>query len=320
MSLSDEERLTGMYWAVKRMHTIAYGERFASGFKDTKDYARLISLVGDLWHGLLGREANTTHWLLGSSATGVVTRETSGVWGEAIRGVYRDAVEEEDEVIRRVANEFDPFKEYLSIGGLIEDHDMRKVYDLFAWSEQLAYYLRRYEDDNLVGEYAALSKTLSDIQGECFQIFTDEETFAKAYFLHRTLIHIYGDFYVPEKRDVVTKWLCEDNMHHDLSRPVSVYGEDLKWVIDLHHEIAEARAEGKLTKQMRLMAALKIAGRRFHYTYKHEELRRRLVGDSDFDLLAIGERLAKCVEEYEADKKERAETHDSRKAKEYDLR
>jgi hypothetical protein len=240
------------------------------------------------------------------------------VWGEAIRSAYHEAMEK-DEVIERVREEFDPFKYFLSMAGLLNhlDKELEAVYNIFAWSEQLIYNLRRYDDDFL-SKYINLSKTISDIQGECFKVFIEDDAFAKAYFLNRILSYVYGAYYIPEKRDVVTQWLFAENMHHDLSRPMSVNGESLKWVIDIHQEISRAADEDKLTNQMRLMVALKIAGRRFHYEHHHEGLI-AMLGGEEFDIPAIREELKRCIVAHEEYGKASTKRFRQQESKEYEL-
>jgi hypothetical protein len=313
MSLSDKERLTGMYFAIYHMQNHAHNLKNDSS---EYGYSRLITLVNHLWHNLLKKESNSAHWIVGSSATSIVNHDVSGVWGEAIRHVYNEAIYEKNEL----DSDFDvDANHFIAIDDLLSHYntDYKDIYEIFAWSEQLAYYLRRY-DDEFLKEFEDLSFTLSTIQGELFRLFIDDEAYAKAYALSRTLHHVYG-ITREDERDIVTKWLYAECIHHYLSRPMSVNGENLSWVVAIHQEISKAADAGTLTKQLRLMTAIRIAGRRLHYEHVHSKLLEMIAGDSDFDVDTIKAELEKCFKAHEKNKKKTRENHNEYAPKEYEM-
>jgi hypothetical protein len=310
MGLSNEERITGLYHAIDKMIIIA------DHLKEQKSYPdnhKLIFFINQLWHAFLGKNRNSMHWIFGSSASNEIKCDTATPWGVAINyhcnGILpdKDLPEKEDDT-------FDAFDGFIDIPGLLGQANpvCKDIYEIYAWTEQAIYYLRRYED-NFLKNFHTLSHVLSDIQGECFKLFKQDNTYAKAYVLHTIIKMIYGPLYPyqKDKWDVVTRFLQEDHGHHDISLMVQPEG-NLKTLAELHVKLQQAKKANKLTKMMRIEAFLILAGRRFHYDHTFKKLIEMLKKDKGFkpeDFKRLEELFDQCKKEHEKSEKESQERY-----------
>jgi hypothetical protein len=309
MGLSNEERISGLFYAIDALVEIAdqLKERAKNnGYQHPK---KLVDYIDQLWHAFLGKSSNSAHWLLGSSASNPVTWGSSSPWGLAIThhcdGVLADDEDSLDAILEKQGkknskNKFNAFEGFLDIPGLLGSAGgpHRHIYDIFGWSEQLIYYLRRYED-GLLSDMGALSKIVSDIQGECFHLFKQNDAYAKAYVLSILTKMLYGPLYPYqiEKWDPLVKHLNGACVHHDLSLMMES-GEGLKPLAELHVKMQHAEKDKKLTLMLRTEAMLELAGRRYHYDHHFKELQELLKGSVTRDDLRKLKRL------FEKNKKE----------------
>jgi hypothetical protein len=278
MGLSNEERIEGLYYAVDRM--VQYGDYLKEKRHYSSYHDKLRGFIDQLWHALIGKGSNGLHWIMGSSASNEVTWDTLSSWGIAINHHCGDVLKKESDFLDYRLKDpdpkfFDAFDGFLNISGLLSQVKLSYgyIYEIFSWTEQATYYLRRYEDE-LSRSLEGFSKIISDIQGECFRLFKEDNVYANAYVLSAICKKIYGDMYPHgrEKWDVVTTFLAENCGHHDMSRMMEFGEQDLKILAQLHVKLVEAEKGKKLTKMMRLEAFLLLAGRRFQYDFKFKKL------------------------------------------------
>ena len=273
MGLSDEERLEKIWWGVTQLQ-----ERLRDLPADSEEHHTLIDQgvhllrekVDQTWNAFLGRGSNSTFWLLGGDASDEV-RGPHGAWSTAICGLCEEARRENPEDSPQ--EDFNAFDQHLSVEALLGDQRGRRriVYDVFCWTEQLIYALRRY-DDNLRQTLDPLSKLLADMQGICFGIFARDEDYAKAYVLNRVLAGLLGGEYLWQK-DKLGKILLDDmNLADRFTRAMVANspprGESLKTIIAWDHE----RLSMKPTVENRLLLLMRIAGRRLHYEHQIKDL------------------------------------------------
>jgi hypothetical protein len=279
MGLCDEERISGLYNDVFQMVEVA--AHLKSRFDHTSyKYDHLIQLIDQLWHGLLSKNSNGLHWIIGSSADNLITSETLTPWGVAINqhchGLTRDNWYKSEP---KDKDFFDAFDGYLDIPGLLNSASpsYKAVFDIYAWSEQAIYHLRRY-DDELLKSFDSLSKLLSDVQGVCFKLFRDTEAYPAAYMLNQILKIVYGPSYPydSKKWDAVTTVIQKFNMQHYLSRMMRAI--DLKALAKMHVMLHKA----KKTQMLRMTAALKLAGHEFCYDHQLKDLKEALKKDREF--------------------------------------
>lgn len=277
MGLSNEERLSGIYYSIDSMVDIVDSlKEYHEGYEFSK---KLAGFVDQLWHAFLGKNHNGAHWVLGSSAGNAVTWGTASAWGIAAINHHTQKVLNTEEDPFKKSDDFDPFEHFLGLPGLLHQAgcQYKAIYEIFGWTEQAIYYLRRYDDELLKG-LEPLSKLISDIQGECFKLFKRQDYYARAYILNILCKMIYGkDYpYQKEKWDAFTKFLISACGHHDLNR-LMTEGE-LKALAELHVKMHRLEKDNKLTVMNRVEAFLILAGHKFHYDHVYKKLTADLKG------------------------------------------
>lgn len=257
MSLSDEERLSGMYHAIRELTGIAHSWREDHRFRDGLDrdqYSRVRDLVDSLWPVFLGSQSNGLHWIMGSDSSNPITHEPTTPWAMAITGHLED-------VARKINREDPPWEnpdykppfnaiEFTNIQYLLshchrwEAYGVAQgyVFRIYQWVEQLIYYLRRYNDDFLA-RFKELSEVVAKIQGECYRIFSQNPNYAKAYLIREMMDILYGQGYPYDPNpDVVTQILIEENLHHDFT---SLMKWPLETLAKHHVEMVRARVKAQ---------------------------------------------------------------------------
>lgn len=303
MGLSNEERMKGLYHSVSKLNKLADGlNRNRLGYNYPN---RLVCMIRKLWHDLLGNSRNSDHWFSGSSATNPVTWGTISPWAIAVSAHCDGLFEEENEIIKsrkNIEQPFDAFEGFLDIPSLLlqtgEHH--RFIYESFAWSEQIIYYLRRYNDD-LLKTMMSMSRTISLIQGECFQYFKNDDVYAKAYVLSQACRIIYTEKYPYGKIDNLTQYLIKDSIHHYVSRLISE--GSLKEIAEVHVALERAKKKGNLTQVLRAESFIKLAGRRYHYDHKFNTFMKMVArswcNDKKKRITELFEKCKKSHEEHE---------------------
>lgn len=300
MGLSNIERIRGIYYSVNEI--VRYQEYIKKNLQDFEKltYSKLLDLIDNLWDSFIGNNNNSTHWLFGSSATNTVTHSTTTPWGIAINH-HCDNIESEEEYL------FDAFDGFLNISGLLGNAEPKysHVYNIYAQTEQVIYYLRRYNDD-LLEKFSKLSCNISQIQGECFNIFISDNVYGAAYILYRICILLYDSDY-PYTQDLVTSFLIKENIHHYLIRGTDLGHFNIKELSEMHKLLSN-----NCSMMNRLEVMMKICGRHFHYDHIFKNLKSMLKTDKTFTKENI-EKLEKLFEE----NKEKHKIHEENSRKEY---
>lgn len=307
MSLSHETRIRGLYHDINRMVELA--DNLKENSNECWYPKKLIDLVDQLWHAFLGKTYNSSHWLLGSSASNTIKSNTLTPWGAAINHHCNDLNAEEENSI-----EFNVFDGFLDISGLLGQvqGEYQTVYDIFSLSEQVIYNLRRYKD-SLLNELDNLSKVISDINGECFNLFLKNDIYARAYVLHEITKMLYRSPYPyqKEKWDPLTKCLDRDASHHDLSRMIQPRDGDLKTLSEIHIKLHKAKEENKLTLMLRTEAFMQLAGRRYHYDHSFNELIKTLKRNlKTSEIQKLKGLFEKCKKDHDEDEKQSYENYE----------
>lgn len=306
MGLSDRERTGKILYCVREINEKAEALKDAPvSYGNEKKIKRLITFCDNLWPSLVGSESNSIHWLLGSSSHNMVVDSNEDLWSVAVCSSLpqvREGVVTNDELPD--SDGFNPLKSCLDLPSLLyeaEKPDLKYVCKVYELVEGIIYALRRYNDDYLKAK-KAFSDLIANIQGTCFSILYKNSDFADCYIVQEICKILYKDHYRFKEeatyKDVVDEWLHSDSMHHYLTRVVGRSGESTEWLIKQH--LLLLGSEGVELKRNRVLVAIRMAGRRYHYDHQHKKMFEILGKDKDFKNKIF---IAKAKKEIEACKK-----------------
>lgn len=334
MGLSDEERRSGMYYAVSAMTELGHKIDEATEWKD--ETARLCKLLDSLWPALIGNSSNSCHWIMGSASSREIRGEPMSPWTMAIvshleKIDHRPQRSNGDDPSRDEEKDKKPFDamDSLQIPDLIGYSDeyqaavYAEVLRVYRWTEQIIYYLRRYKDDFL-DSYRELSDTIARIQGECFLLFDRNDVFARAYLGHEICKLLYGPRYPYDDRpDVVTRLMTKHYVHHDLRKIAERPVEELaKYHVALVRETlaAQRRSPDRYNymgdvalQKLRLTTVIEL-GNLAEYKHIRDSVLGTIRNSELADMAeAVEEKLAQQAAEIAAEKKERQDGCDSKR-------
>ena len=271
MGLSDEERISKMYWSCYHIGEVVKEiKRYKPEMGLKEDLSHLMALVDGLWPAMVGMESNGLHWLIGSSATSEV-RGPSSLWGAAIVNHCYDEREKHNIFHNMNHNSpFNPLDHFLAIEGLLENCRFNgrlfaQIYKLFAITENLTYALRRYNDD-FTRKYNSLSDLIAKIQGACFTIFAKHEEFARAYLAGEIFKKMYAN-------EIFKEHAIKNHWQHSFAHIMNDRDITLTQVLDWHRVLYRG---SKLKEQDLFCMALEIMGRSYHYDHQFKDLRKFL--------------------------------------------
>ena len=325
MGLSDGERQIKLYWAVH--HLAVEGRNLPTKGWDHEGYDRLRSLCDQVWFAFLGSASNGAHWFLGSSATNEIGKPNSP-WSLALMDHFetdrartgpKDWLEEATEAAKKAYDEAeDPDLvdnpddkhqrnsiDISSLLGHVEQPGLKATYLIYAYTENVTYALRRYDDDFRAG-YPTLDKLITDIQGACFEIFTKHEEFAAAYLLNQILEKLYG------YENPVKCFAMKQHWHHHLYKPMRGPLADIRrW----HLTIVDKG--DKMTPTDWVVMALEMMGGSYEYEHQLKEMYRiAKKRDIELDKERIDATFDKCVKLHKAESK--GHTDEYRNDREYE--
>lgn len=288
MGLSNRERTGKILYSVKEIVSKADQIKKAKReFSMDERLQKILVLCDHLWPSLLGAEQNAIHWLFGSASSNPVDQENEDLWSIAVCSLIPRAeegvIKSEDDFLPKMG--FNPLDSMLSIPCLLkglENWDVAFVCEIYGLIENIIYALRRY-NDNFLKEKQLFSDLVANIQGTCFSILYDNIDFSRCYIAHEIYKILYTDHYRLEKsetyKDVVDEWMHFENMHHDITRAVGRSGENIKWLAEQH--LLLLGSEGSDLKKNRVLVAIRMAGRRYHYDHKIKKMFEILAKDKD---------------------------------------
>lgn len=345
MGLSDEERLSGVYFAIRALNEQVHNwesDRYCQDNWGMEGHVcdEIKKLIKGMWHQLLGSQSNGAHWIMGSSSSNTIGRTSGTPWEVAVTEHLEKMVNREDKSVVDIDKD-QPFdaRKMCSIGYLLTHYhyhgrDMQYVFDIYQWLEQMIYYLRRY-DDQFAKNLSGLSETISRISGLCFDVFSRYDEFAKAYLVHEIIEMLYGPLYPyrEEKWDVVTKIMSKHNLHHDLTDLMSSEWK-LVDIAKVHVTLVNAKtlAERKANKsrktryswgqdrdfmKARLMALLTLNCKIGEYEHVFKDIEKAL---KEAGVLSndVRKAMKNCVVRYAA-RKDRSDKRYDRESESYRL-
>lgn len=266
MGLSNEERLTKIYWGVHNLVETLRKLRPQKGddlYPNEDRWEHILELGDKVWHSLLRGSRNGSYWILGGALTCPVRGPTSP-WAVLIESQC-GAVHQENKDQkcfgpkgRRGPDDLclDPFKRHLGLRGLVGHSGPYKdgrrrglLLDVYNSAEFLIYGLRRY-DDALRRDFPELDKLISDILGACFDLMHKDTAFGKAYVAERMFRAVYGQW-----NGQLWNAFNAVYMHYALT---SIMAPDVSLADVIVFD--RWRIDHKNTPQNRLVLALRIAG------------------------------------------------------------
>ncbi len=314
MGLSNQERTRKILYGVRGMVEKAekLEKQASDAYPDENKILRLAKFCNSLWPALMGKTSNGAHWLIGSSSSNLVLSENEDLWSIAVCSSLPevnegDVIPSKDELYLSKL-EWHPLKERLNIESLLGDNAISTVCSIYKISEDIVYALRRYDDDYLSSK-KEFSDLIASIQGTCFSILYNNKEFTICYVVNQICNILYADKYRFDEdkyEDVVDEWLHTSNMHHDIIRVIGRKGENLEWIVKQH--LILLASEGIDLKRNRVLVALRMSGRKYHYSHQHKSLFEILKKDKDMQDESF---LAEVSKELEACKKAKIEDEES---------
>jgi len=305
MSLSDIERLRGMYYNIRNLTELAKtwkkDYRLRTSYNDA--YTEVRDLIDELWHAFLGSDTQII-----SDTQATIKGDSRDPWGIAIVCQLENTVKEKNEKL--FEKPFDAI-EYINIPMLV-NHERwlgvaaSYVLEVYQYIEQLMYFLHRYNDD-FCKQYENVSILLSKIRGECFTVFSRNSAFPKAYLIHQMLKILYGPGYPYDDPDVVTEILMSH--YHDFTSLMKLNLKDLtKHHIELAaaFEKARKRTQNKVNEdaeltRLRLFKTIEFAKQWHGYSHICDDIVRKLEGT------ALAQFIPAIQKEWEKYKERKAE-------------
>ena len=307
MGLSNHERTSYVFNAIDELAKLS--QKLAKCNKD--DETNISSLIAKLWPVTIGALSNSGHWLLGSSASNQVDYDSMSPFSVALMDGFDNDHRDMDENLLKLDDYDDPLDNF-TISNLTKESNAYGndyysiIYEIFAWTEQLCYGLRRYDDEYLKG-LSALSDIIAQIQGACFPVFSDV-IFRKAYLAKEIVTKIYSRVDNSKLFDVFEKVYLHHNLRGFCDREMPI-----EKLYDWHKRLSLPHTEAD-----RLYVAFEMMGRRLHDKFKFDEIIKALdekkvkYDKSKLDLL-----FKKACEEDAKNKKESGEEHCERHDEEH---
>lgn len=232
MGLSNYERLQGTFRAASALVDKAnelrpicretkYGDQHES-------LVRIVELVDGLWPELLRHVSHGGLWLLGSTVANPIIHDPVSCWEHAIVDGLEDVADEltaSTRMMRLREAENKPRKDGRKNASPIfllrsrrdpDELGLGVVLELYAHSEQLLYYTKRY-DDEMLEKFAGVYALVARLQGECYALFSQFEIFKKAYLVFAISEHAYSGAY-PYMSDAADAYLDSVGLPHYFDR------------------------------------------------------------------------------------------------------
>jgi len=218
MGLSDEERYSKMTFACHNLYQLK------KEFKNQYPYEHLYQLLNDVWPTLLKPHNNNMLWLLGTDFDDPQPISEKSVWTVALgnkldilnRKIEGNSCLDDIHLITDHLN----MKDFILYSNAYDNQMLSKVADVYEWTESAFYALRRYRDE-FESNFEDLAKILSNIQGECFKHFNDNEVFTNAFLARGCVLGLLNS-------NLNIKEKCEKmNWHHTLNTAARLNEKDL---------------------------------------------------------------------------------------------
>lgn len=278
---SDGERFNTMCHSTNEIAKL--GESIRNDYR----YGRLKGLCAKLWYGLLCNKGTGDFWLFGGELDNEFMPE-----GGLVAAAFNCHVPEGHAYGGPTEHGFIDYvniaRDMCEIDDFL-DGDERHVFKIYSHTENCAYALTKYKDE-FMEQFERFNMALRNIQGECFNIFTEERVFVDAWMYHHIAMKL-----ITYQDDLVNQWWYAQNMHHDIKGRKLEYEELYKLYKEVQFRIPSLME--------RLEITLRLAGGSYHYKHNHKKLlemieRHNSTNEEKIDIEYVGVLLEECNKQH----------------------
>lgn len=109
--------------------------------------------------------------------------------------------------------------------------------------------------------FKVLNKLISDIHGECFSLFLNDNTYTKAYLIHilcKDFIYWKRYPYHEKGEDLLLDWVLKSGEYNSLKNLMNLYHKDIKWLVKRHIELKAKEENGSITSLDRALLFVEL--------------------------------------------------------------
>jgi hypothetical protein len=304
MGLSDGERFSGVAQSVATL--VGLCQQIPE--RDQYGYGRLRELSEELWPAFLGGQGNGMYWIFGSSLLNPYVGDTG-----LVSAILQDLAPSDNgrPETKRGDNYVLDVEDMLSMDYLANDEKVGRILRIFAATEAMVYYLRRY-DDKFLDALAPLNKVLARMEGECYTLMRTDQDILRAWMVYHLVQKILSGAWAEDTP--VVDWWQKFNIHHD----VRLRGS---WELETEKLLTVFKRFQfrKVSVHNRVILTLFLAGRRFHYEHQQEatikywtEYNQNAAAEDQVDIEKLVGALKLCSAEYTEYKEHEADRGSSR--------
>jgi hypothetical protein len=265
MGLSDQERYAGVIACVNELYNIPRFKEY--------EFKGINRFLKSLWEDLFYQSGNSMHWIVGSS-TSSGRIQAQDCLGASFIAASSEFISESQE--RTIPEDY-PHKEvaqyldyYCPKASSLLEHvgaEYANLWKIFQLTESIFYYLNRYPGDEFACRLRKVSKTISNIQGYCYKIFSTHQEFLQAWMLG----NLFNQILKEDSKDVVTKIFMKQNFHHY----VRINNLSLKETYSLFKRYQSRKVQ--MATNIRMQLVLKLVGSDNQYPHIHKKIMEEVV-------------------------------------------
>jgi len=239
---SNSEIIRSLYKHIHNIHK-KKKELFHKDYKFTWDIesSRLFHLIDKLWHALLGM--STTKYSLRTYCENPLEEHINDLspWKIVVDKYTNTLFLNSANELKDISYKTNILENELSIESLLKTYSKEHAFVFYTYLETTSMWEEYLCKDPR--DFSVINKLISDIQGECFNLFIEDNTYTKAYLIHT----LYKDFifwknypYQKKDEDALLNWLINNHTSicSELSSLMNIYNEELiKWLLQKHTEL-----------------------------------------------------------------------------------
>lgn len=242
MGLSDEERITKVYWCIHHLSQLKFSEY---------GYEGLNEKIAQVWPAIQNSSSNG----IGSELD--QERFDQGIYASAFQGVIEHFRPKEEENSWEKSKYFQFYQTYLPDRTKWLSGDASSLMKLAGIIAGYYYAANRY-DDKLAQKLKNTSDLLAQMQGIIYQHFSSNPIFLEAWMAEKIIHRCWKH----NDQDLIDSWIVEENLHHHL-RSWKMSDSDRFSLVKFHKNPLK-------TTQDRFCAIAFLTHDRIHYPHQHQ--------------------------------------------------